>query len=286
MSLSLSLGLAILAKTASIGHPSEAGHEPHSAALQESRMSDRRVRISALTYARTAGVLYLINIACGLFGEIFVRAHLVAAGDPLTTAHRIMGSEFLFRCGIAGDLVMHITDIPMTVIFYVLLKPVSKDLSLLAALFGLLQTAILCANKLTLITVLLLLGGPSYLQAFDPNQRQALALLLLSLHEYGFGVGLVFFGMSCLVTGYLMFQSGYFPKLLGLLQAMSGVCYLINSFGQLLVPALTDKVFRVIVMPAFIGEFGTCLWLIVKGLNVAKWDERVRVGPVIEGPMS
>src|ERR1700722_11325685 len=174
-------------------------------------MRNRTVNISPQVYARIAGVLYLLNIACGLFGEIYVRGHLVVAGDAITTAHRIMGSEFLFRCGIAGDLVMHITDIPMTVIFYVLLKPVSKDLSLLAALFGMLQTAILCANKLNLITVLLLLGGPSYLQAFDPKQQQGLASLLLSLHEYGFGVGLVFFGVSCLVTGYLMFQSGYFP---------------------------------------------------------------------------
>ena len=248
-------------------------------------MTNGRVRISALAYARTAGVLYLINIAGGIFGEIFVRGHLVVAGDAVATAHRIMASEFMFRCGIAGDLIMHITDVPMTVIFYVLLKPVSKDLSLLCALFGLLQTAILCANKLSLVTVLLLLGDTRYLTAFDPNQRQALASLLLSLHAYGFGVGLIFFGVSCLVAGYLMFRSGYFPKLLGLLQAMSGVCYLINSFGQLLFPALADKVFRVIVMPAFIGEFGTCLWLLVRGLNASKWDERVRMGPVIEGPI-
>jgi hypothetical protein len=248
-------------------------------------MTNGTVRISALAYARTAGVLYLINIACGIFGEIFVRGHLVVAGDAVATAHRIMASEFLFRCGIAGDLIMHITDVPMTVIFYVLLKPVSKDLSLLCALFGILQTAILCANKLSLVTVLLVLGDTSYLTAFDPNQRQALASLLLSLHEYAFGVGLIFFGVSCLVAGYLMFRSGYFPKVLGLLQAMSGVCYLTNSFGQLLFPALADKVFRVIVMPAFIGEFGTCLWLMGRGLNVSKWDERVRMGPVIEGPI-
>jgi hypothetical protein len=157
--------------------------------------------VSPQVYARLAGMLYLINIACGLFGEIFVRARLVVAGDALATAHNIMASQFLFRCGVAGDLIMHITDVPMTVIFYVLLRPVSRDLSLLAALFGMLQTAILCANKLTLVTVLLLLGDPNYLRGFEPNQLQALASLLLTLHEHGFGVGLIFFGMSCLVTG-------------------------------------------------------------------------------------
>jgi hypothetical protein len=238
-------------------------------------MTIRTIESSPQLFARISGFLYLINILCGMFGEIFVRGHLVLAGNAAVTAHNIMTSEFLFRCGIAGDLVMHITDVPMAVIFYVLLKPVSKNLSLLAALFGMLQTAILCANKLNLITVLLLLGNASYLKAFDPNQLQALASLFLSLHEYGFGVGLVFFGISCLVTAYLLFQSGYFPKALGVLQAMAGVSYLVNSFTMLLLPALAEKMFPAIVLPAFIGELATCVWLIVRGINVAKWPKRV-----------
>jgi hypothetical protein len=247
-------------------------------------MTSRTANISPQVYARIAGVLYLLNIACGLFGQIYVRGHLVVAGDALTTAHRIMGAEFLFRCGIAGDLIMHITDVPMTVIFYVLLRPVSRDLSLLAALFGMLQTAILCANKLNLVTVLLLLGGSNYLKAFDPNQLQALVSLLLTLHEYGFAIGLIFFGVSCIVTGYLMFRSEYFPRTLGVLQAIAGVCYLINSFAQLLSPSLAEKMFPAIVLPAFIGELATCVWLIVKGVNLSKWNERVRTGPVIGSP--
>jgi len=247
-------------------------------------MTNQTVNSSPQLYARIAGVLYLVNIACGLFGEIFVRGHLVVAGDAAATAHRIMTSEFLFRCGIAGDLIMHISDVPMAVIFYVLLRPVSRDLSLLAALFGMLQTAILCANKLNLVAVLLLLGGSNYLRAFDSNQLQALASLSLALHEHGFGIGLIFFGVSCIVTGYLMFRSEYFPKTLGVLQAVAGVCYLINSFAQILNPSLADKMFPAIVLPAFIGEFATCVWLIVKGVNVSKWNERVRMGPVIGSP--
>jgi uncharacterized protein DUF4386 len=245
-------------------------------------MTNRKPNISPLVYARIAGGLYLINIACGIFGELFVRGHLVVAGDAVATAHNIMASEFLYRCGVAGDLIMHITDVPMTVIFYVLLKPVSKDLSLVAALFGMLQTAILCANKLNLVTVLLLLGGSNYLKAFDSNQLQSLAQLSLVLHENGFGIGLIFFGISCLVTAYLMFRSGYFPRFLGVLQGIAGLCYLINSFAQLLLPSLQEKLVPAILIPAFIGEFGTCVWLIVKGLNLSKWDERVRMGPVLD----
>jgi hypothetical protein len=249
-------------------------------------MTSRTVSPSPQVYARIAGVLYLINIACGLFGEIFVRGHLVVAGDALATAHRIMGSEFLFRCGLAGDVIMHITDVPMTVIFYVLLRPVSRDLSLLAALFGMLQTAILGANKLNLVTVLLLLGGSNYLKAFDPNQLQALASLSLALHEHGFGIGLIFFGVSCVVTGYLMFRSGYFPRTLGVLQGIAGASYLINSFALILYPSLVAKMFPAIVLPAFLGELATCVWLIVKGVNTSKWNERLRMGPVIESPTS
>jgi hypothetical protein len=167
-----------------------------------------------------------------------------------------------------------------------MLRPVRRDLSLLAALFGMLQTAILGANKLNLVTVLLLLGGSNYLKAFDPNQLQALASLSLALHEYGFGIGLIFFGVSCVVTGYLMFRSGYFPRTLGVLQGIAGVSYLINSFALILYPSLAAKMFPAIVLPAFLGELATCVWLIVKGVNTSKWNERLRMGPVIESPTS
>jgi hypothetical protein len=247
-------------------------------------VTTRKPSISAKAYAHAAGVLYLVNIACGVFGELFVRGKLVVAGDATATAHHILASESLFRWGIAGDLLMHITDVPMAVIFYVLLRPVSRDLSLLAALFGMLQTAILCANKLNLISVLLLLGGSSSLQAFTPAQLQSLASLSLTLHESGFGVGLVFFGVSCLVSGYLLYRSGYFPRTLGVLQTLAGICYLINSFALILRPPLAAKMFPTILIPAFVGELGTCIWLLVMGLNQPRWDERIRLGPVMEGP--
>jgi hypothetical protein len=107
-------------------------------------------------------------------------------------------------------------------------------------------------------------------------------LLSLALHEHGFGIGLIFFGVSCLVTAYLMYRSEYFPKTLGVFQALAGISYLINSFAQLLSPSLQEKMVPAILIPAFLGELGTCLWLIVKGLDVAKWDERVRMGPVVD----
>ena len=238
-------------------------------------MHDQRIESAPQFYARICGVLYLINIACGLFGEVFVRAKLLVAGDAIATAHHILASESLFRLGIAGDLVMHITDLPTTVILYFLLRPINRDLSLLAALFSTVQTAVLVANKLNLITALLLLGGSSYLSAFSNTQLQALARLSLTQHEYGFAVGLVFFGVSCLMVGYLMFRSGYFPKALGILQGLAGVCYLLNSFILILHPSFADRV-AVVLLVSFLGELGTAVWLAVKGVRMTRWNDQVR----------
>jgi hypothetical protein len=238
-------------------------------------MISQTVNSSPQVYARIGGVLYLIIIIAGLYGEVFVRGNLIVAGDATATAQKIMGSELLFRSGVVGDLIMHVCDVPLLLIFYVLLRPVSKDLSLLAAFFNLVQTAILGANKLNLVTVLLLLRGADY-KVFEPNQLQALASLSLALHEYGFGIGLIFFGVRCLVVGYLISRSGYFPKSLGVLQVIAGLCYLINSLALLLAPALANKMFPAILLPAFIGELAMGLWLLVKGVNVPKWDEQVR----------
>jgi len=165
-------------------------------------MTNHRINNWPQVYARIGGVLYLFNILAGLFGEVFVRNNLIVAGDAASTVHKIMASSLLFRGGIAGDLLMHASDVPMILIFYVLLKPVSKDLSLLAALFNLVQTAVLVANKLTLVAVVVFLGNTDYLKAFDSRQIQALANVCLTLHGYGFSIGLVFFGFTCLVIGY------------------------------------------------------------------------------------
>jgi hypothetical protein len=230
-------------------------------------------------YARLAGVLYLINILCGFFGEIIVRARLVVPQDPAATAHNILAHQLLFRCGIAGDLIMHLTDVPLIVIFYVLLRPVSRDLSLLAAFLNLVQTSMLVANKVTLSSALALLTQTP--GALSTPQLQQMALNTLTLHEDGFGIGLVFFGVTCLLTGYLIFQSGYIPRTIGIFQAIAGLCYLINSFAFILSPALAAKLAPIVLPAAGLCELGTCLWFLLKGINTGKWNERLRLGPVI-----
>jgi hypothetical protein len=221
--------------------------------------------------ARTGGVLYLIIIAAGIFGEIFVRNKLIVSGDATATANNIMASQLLWRIGITCDLIMHVCDVPLMLIFYILLRQVNKDLALLAVLFNLIQTAVLVANKLTLLVPLFLLGSQDYLKAFEPHQLQALTYLSVKADGYGFGIGLIFFGFECLILGYLIFRSGFFPKILGVLMQIAGSCYLINSFALLISPTFADLISPAILLPSFIGELSLCLWLLVKGVNVPKW---------------
>ena len=236
-------------------------------------MTTHTVESSPQVYARIGGVLYLLIIILGTLGELSTRGTLVVSGDAVSTASHIMASPSLWRLGIADDIIMHVFDIPLMLIFYILLKPVSKNLALLAVLFNLIQTAVLIANALNLLMPLFLLGNADYLQVLEPNQLYTLAYLFIKLYDYGSGVGLIFFGFECLVLGYLIFRSGYFPKVLGVLMQIAGLSYLVNSFVLLLAPTFASKIVPAILLPAFIGEMSLCLWLLVKGVNLERWQE-------------
>src|SRR5215472_2891629 len=130
---------------------------------------------------------------------MFVRSKLIVSGDAAATANNIITSQFLWRTGIAADLLMHICDVPLMVIFYLLLKPVNKNLALMALLFNLVQTAVLVANKLNLVVALFPLGDAAHLKSFGTQQLYTLAYFSIKAHGYGFGVGLIFFGFTCLI---------------------------------------------------------------------------------------
>ena len=238
-------------------------------------MANIKTETSPQLYARIGGLAYLFIIVAGFIGEMFIRNKLIVSGDAAATANNIAASPLLWRIGIAGDLTMHVCDGIVALVYYTLLKPVNKNLALLAVLFGLTQTAVLVANKMNLLMPLFLLENADYLKAFNAQQLQALAYLSIKAHGYGFGVGLIFFGVECLIDGYLIFKSAYLPKVLGVMIQVAGVCYLINSFALILSPSLSNLLFPLILVPPFFGELSMCLWLLIKGVNLAKWKERV-----------
>jgi hypothetical protein len=244
--------------------------------MSKDGIKERITETSPQVYARIGGVLYLIIIIIGFCSEFFVRDKLVVSGDVTATAKNIMVSESLWRISIAGDLILLVSAVALTLILYVLLRPVNKNLALLAVFFNIVEFPIEAVSKLCLFAALFLSGKADYLKAFEPHQLQALAKISLQLHDYGFGIDLVFFGFACLVYGYLLFSSGYFPKTLGVLMAIAGLSYLTNSFTLILAPAYAGTIFFILVL-ALIGELSFCLWLMVRGVNVLKWNEKARV---------
>lgn len=237
-------------------------------------MTNRTAEMAPQVYARIGGLAYLIIIVAGAMGEIFIRSKLIVTDDAVATTKNIAASPLLWRIGIFGDLVMHVFDLVIGVVYYTLFKRVNRTLALLSLLFGMIQTAVLVANKLNLMIPLFLLTDASYVKAFSPQQLQAWSYLSIRAHEYGFGFGLIFFGFGCLIDGYLIFKSQFLPRVLGILIFLTGLCYLVNSFLLIFSPKLEGFLFPVLLGPlAFIGEFSMCGWLLIKGVNVKKWEE-------------
>lgn len=236
-------------------------------------MANSKAETSPQIYARIGGIAYLIIIVAGALGEMFIRNKIIVSGNAVVTAHNIAASPMLWRIGIAGDLIMHVCDLVVAMVYYLLLRRVNKNLALLSLLFGLIQTAVLVANKMNLLMPLFFLANEDYLKAFDLHQLQALAYISVKAHGYGFSIGLIFFGFECIIDGYLIFKSGFLPRILGVLILIAGLCYLTNSFALILSPALANLIFPAILAPAFIAELSMSLWLIVKGVNIEKWQE-------------
>lgn len=226
-------------------------------------------------YARCAGVCYLLIIVLGIFGQIVVRNSLIAMDDAALTVSNIMASSLLWRLGIVGDLAMHLLDIPLMVILYRLLRPVHQTIALMTLVFNAVQTAVLATNKLTLIMPLLLMGNDHITATFSSEQINAQIMLLIEAHNYGFGLGLIFFGFACLGYGYLIVKSTYIPKVFGILMAIAGFCYLINSFVLMLYPALSPTVFMLMVI-CLIAELSLCLRLLIKGVSLPHWQHALK----------
>ena len=174
---------------------------------------------------------------------------------------------------VAGDLVVVLCAVPLLWIEYLLLRPVDGQLVLLAVLFNLVSLAVEAISKLFLLVVMPTLASPGYLKAFAPEQLGVLASLALRSHDVAFDIALIFFGLTCVVNGYLIFKSGYLPKLVGVLMQIAGLSYLIACFAALFAPALSDLMTPAILLPPLIGESSFCLWLLIKGVDAGKWSE-------------
>lgn len=226
---------------------------------------------SIQAYARIAGVLFLLTIVAGGFGEVYVPSKLIVSGDATTTAKNIIAFDSLFRAGFAVYLVEAVCDIALALILYVLLRPVRKDLALLAAFFGLVSTALFGVAELFYFAASLVLGGADYLKTFSPDQLNTLALLSLKLYGFCGGIFMVFYGIASVLRGYLIFRSGYLPKVLGVLLSLAGVGFITRNFLLVLAPTYASDLF---LLPMSLAVVSLTVWFLVKGVDVPKWEAK------------
>ena len=227
--------------------------------------------INLQVYARVGGALYLIMIALGIFQEFFIRGRIMAGGDAAATFANLKKMEMLWRTGIATELLMVIISIVLSMILYVLTRPVHKELALLALLFYAIGLAVEGAYAIQLVEALFPLGRNAYLTAFTPGQLQAMTTLAMKTHVFGFGIVLLLLGPFFFVTGYLVFKSPYLPKPIGVLYQLAGLAYMFNGFVLVLAPQFAGRAFMIMAAPVFIGETSFAVWLLIKGVRIEGW---------------
>jgi len=234
-------------------------------------MTERIAETSARPRARITGVVYFFYFLTAVFGEVFLKG-LAVDGNAAATASNILAHQPLFRLGLATGLIATVCYVALTALFYDLFKHVNRSLSLLAAFFSLVGCAILAFASLFRIGPLVVLRGGQYLSAFKVEQLRALAFLFLELYGQAVNICFVFFGVYCLLIGYLIFKSAFLPRILGVLMAFAGLGWL-----TFLSAPLANYLSPYIQILGVFAEGSLMLWLLVMGVNVAKWEEKASV---------
>ena len=237
-------------------------------------MTTRTAETSPRTYARIVGVLYLVIFFLGPFAFFMGRTGVVVPGDPAATVGNLMVSESMFRLGMVAETLIILIEIVVSAILYVLLRPVSRPLSLASALARFAQAILQAVNLFTAVPALLLLGGAGYLAAFEPDQLNALVLLFMDVNAFVIIIWGVLFGFHLLLLGYLVYRSGFWPRLLGILLIVGGIGYLLQSYGHLLAPQFDDILETVVIVLSVPGELAFAVWLLWKSVDVEQWEER------------
>ena len=201
---------------------------------------------------------FLLSIVAGGFGEGYVPSKIIATGDAAATTNNVLAHENLFRAGFAAYLIEALCDITLALVLYALLRPVQKDLSLLAAFFGLVGTAIYAIGEVSLFSILV------------RNESHMLAQVLFG---YAANVSMLFYGVASLLRGYLIYRSAYLPRFLGVLLIIAAVGFVAMTFVFVLAPRYASNF---LLLPMFVAMIAITAWFLVKGVDVAKWEAKVR----------
>ena len=213
--------------------------------------------MSRTQLARVAGALYLLVAACGGWAELVVRSRIKVPGDAVATAANVVEHASLMRLAFAADLVNITCFLMVALVMFAILRPVNGAIAVAMVAFNATAVAIMGVNMLHHLGALLVATVPAYTSGLTAETASALVLLLLDLHGHGYHVAQIFYGLWLLPLGYLVYRSGAFPRLLGVLLMMGCGGYL----GALVAPSLAE----VLAWPAGLAEISFLLWLLVRG---------------------
>ena len=229
-------------------------------------MENKSIIASQSKAAKVAGFMYLIGMAVSIFVELYLRGSLIVRGNALETADKIMAHETQFRVAIVLDLLTYVSVVLLVWALYILLKPVNKNLALLATFLRLAEVSFFCVILLGNFVVLHVLSNENYLRTFETGQLQALSRLVLLTRGDAYTIGFSLLGLGSTVFSYLLLKSNYVPKLLAGWGIFSSLL-LVLGFITVIFPELR-KVVLPSQVPMFIYEVGLGFWFLVKGVKV------------------
>jgi len=221
--------------------------------------------------ARIAGILYLIVVLTGIFSLAYVPKMLITWGNANLTFSKIVESDLLFRLGIFSSVICYIAFLFLPIVLYQLLKPINKFYAKMMTILAVISVPISFLNLQNRFSVLSLISKDGYLSLYSNEQLQSKVMFYLTEYNHGISLVSVFWGLWLLPFGYLVYKSGFLPKVLGILLMLGCFGYLINFFGRTLIPNYSELgVSSYISLPASLGEIGTCLWLLIMGAKEKK----------------
>jgi len=224
---------------------------------------------SPSTRGRILAALYLFVVIAGITAQSFISDRLVVGDDAGRTAANILANTSLYRLGFTIFMLEMVAQIGVVALFYDLLKPVNRSVARAAAIIGLTGCGIKTLARLFYYAPLLLLSGAPYLSAIQPAQLEPLALAFIKINSQAAAIALIFFGFQSLLQGWLVFNSGFLPRFLGVLAMVGGLGWL-----TFLWPPLGYQAFMIVALVALVGVIATVGWLFIRGVDDVKWRAR------------
>lgn len=230
-------------------------------------MTNTTAQVTHATAARLAGAMFLFINATGIFSEVIVRGSLLS-GDVSQVAQNITRSEGLYRLGIASDLVTFAGVFVLIWALYILLRPVNRDLAVLAAIFRVVEAPVGVSATVASLVSVQFLGGADYLNVFDDGQLHALSRVARSVFGFGQDVGFIFIGLGSMVFAYLFLRSRYIPRILAVVGVLAGVMFTLYNLAIIIFPGTPATFMYLSFAPMGVYEIGTGLWLVLKGARI------------------